>query len=57
VMLYASGLLVGPLAEGVALDAWNPHGLMVVLGAISAAYTVFLLTRVRRIGIARPAQP
>jgi len=48
VMLYASGLLVGPLAEGVALDAWNPHGLMVVLGAISLIYVIFLMVRRRR---------
>ena len=45
VMLYASGLLLGPLAEGVALDAWNPHGLMVVLGAISLIYVIFLMVR------------
>ncbi len=32
VMLYASGLLAGPTIEGVALDAWNPHGLMVAPG-------------------------
>lgn len=42
VMLYAVGLLSGPLAEGVALDAWNPHGLMVVLALISGFYVLFL---------------
>jgi MFS family permease len=43
VMAYCIGLLVGPAGEGVALDLWNSHGLMVVLGAICAAYTVSLL--------------
>jgi MFS family permease len=45
VMLYALGLLVGPPAEGVALDVWNPHGLMAVLGASCLIYLVFLLAR------------
>jgi len=43
VLLYAAGLFSGPLAEGVALDAWNPHGLMVVLGAASLIYVGFLI--------------
>jgi MFS family permease len=42
VMLYAVGLLGGPMFEGVALDAWNPHGLMVVLALISGFYVLFL---------------
>lgn len=45
VMLYAIGLLSGPVVEGVALDAWNPHGLMVVLALISAFYVIFLMVR------------
>ena len=47
VMLYAVGLLSGPPAEGVALDAWNPHGLMVVLAAICLIYVIFLMVRRR----------
>lgn len=43
VILYSLGLLMGPAAEGVALDAWNPHGLLVVLGGICALYCGFLL--------------
>ncbi|MGZ6006191.1 MAG: MFS transporter [Rhizomicrobium sp.] len=43
VMLYAIGLLSGPMVEGVALDAWNPHGLMVVLALISVFYMIFLM--------------
>lgn len=45
VMLYAIGLLAGPSLEGVALDAWNPHGLMLVLGVITLIYVGFLLSR------------
>jgi len=45
VILYSLGLLAGPLGEGVALDAWNPHGLMLSLGLICAAYVGFLLFR------------
>jgi MFS family permease len=52
VMLYAVGLLAGPLAEGVALDAWNPHGLMAVLAVISVIYVIFLMVRRRDL---RPA--
>ena len=43
VILYSLGLLMGPAAEGVALDVWNPHGLLVLLGGICAAYALFLM--------------
>jgi MFS family permease len=45
ILLYCLGLLIGPAGEGAALDAWNPHGLMVVLGLICAAYAGFLVFR------------
>jgi MFS family permease len=35
-MLYAVGTLVGPSLGGIAIDVWNPHGLAVVIGLISA---------------------
>jgi hypothetical protein len=47
-MLYAVGLVSGPPLEGIALDAWNPHGLMVMLAAISLIYVIFLMVRRRR---------
>jgi MFS family permease len=47
VILYSLGLLLGPAVEGVALDLWNPNGLLVVLGGICAAY--FALITVRRL--------
>jgi MFS family permease len=54
VMLYSVGLLAGPPVEGVALDAWNPHGLMLVLGLISLIYVIFLILRSRRPAPAAP---
>jgi MFS family permease len=42
VILYSVGLLTGPAAEGVALDAWNPNGLLVALGSICGIYALLL---------------
>ncbi|MGD0189220.1 MAG: MFS transporter [Rhizomicrobium sp.] len=42
VMSYCIGLLAGPAIEGVALDVWNPNGLLVALAAISAGYVIYL---------------
>lgn len=49
IMSYCTGLLAGPALEGAALDAWNPHGLMVVLGTICAVYAGYLLVVQRQI--------
>lgn len=48
VMSYAMGLLLAPPLEGMALDVWNPHGLLVILGGISGAYVAFLIWQGRR---------
>lgn len=45
VMAYCMGLLAGPALEGAGLQLWNPHGLVLVLGTICAAYLGFLLVR------------
>jgi MFS family permease len=37
-MLYAIGTFVGPGLGGVGIDLWNPHGLAVVVGLISAVF-------------------
>jgi len=50
VIAYSLGMLLGPAAEGVALDAWNPHGLLVALGTICAIYVGFLLFRTAAAG-------
>lgn len=47
VMSYSAGLLFGPAAEGLALDAWNPHGLLAALAAISIVYIGVLAVRRR----------
>jgi MFS family permease len=43
VLAYCMGLLVGPAVEGAALQLWDPHGLVAVLGAICLGYLVFLV--------------
>ncbi len=48
VMLYAAGLLAGPMVEGIALDVWNPTGLMAALAGISLIYLTFLTVRRHR---------
>jgi MFS family permease len=48
VMFYCFGLLLGPAAEGVALDLWNPHGRLVVLAGICAAYVAYLILSGRK---------
>jgi MFS family permease len=35
-LLYAIGTFGGPALGGIAIDLWNPHGLAVVVGLISA---------------------
>jgi MFS family permease len=52
VMMYASGVVVGPAAMGAGMDLWRPHGLAVVIGAILAIYAVVAAVR---LATARPA--
>lgn len=35
-ILYATGTMVGPSLGGIAMDVWNPHGLVLVLALIPA---------------------
>lgn len=44
-MLYAIGTLAGPGLAGVAMDIWNPHGLAVVVGVISALLVAIVAYR------------
>lgn len=44
-ILYAIGTFVGPGLGGVAIDLWNPHGLAVVVGLISAVLTATVIYR------------
>lgn len=49
VIAYCAGMLLGPVAEGLGLDLWNPHGLLVVLGAICGIYAAIVMPWRRRI--------
>jgi len=40
VMMYSTGALVGPPLAGFAMDLWNPHGLIVALTGLCAAYVL-----------------
>jgi MFS family permease len=51
-IIYAMGVLIGPSLGGIGMDLWNPHGLPVVLGLISAA--LVLVVAIRTATIARP---
>jgi MFS family permease len=37
-ILYAAGTMAGPALGGVAMDLWNPHGLVLVLALIPALF-------------------
>lgn len=44
-ILYAVGTMVGPSLGGLAMDAWNPYGLVVILALIPAIFTVVVALR------------
>ncbi|MDE1174536.1 MAG: MFS transporter [Parvibaculaceae bacterium] len=48
VMMYAMGALTIPPLSGIAMDWWDPHGLMLVMGAICLVYIV--IAGVRALG-------
>jgi MFS family permease len=37
-ILYAAGVMAGPALGGIAMDAWNPHGLIAILALIPAVF-------------------
>jgi MFS family permease len=56
-VLYAIGVLVGPSLGGIGMDLWNPHGLPVVLGLISAILVAIIGYRTATIPRPRIAPP
>lgn len=52
VIMFGLGSMVGPTAGGVAMDLWNPHGMVVVVALACAIYMIFLAFR--RSGPATP---
>jgi predicted MFS family arabinose efflux permease len=49
ILMYATGMLVGPALIGAGMDIWNPHGLSAVTAAFMLAYTIFAALRIRRV--------
>jgi MFS family permease len=45
IIAYGLGSLAGPVLGGVAMDLWNPHGLLAMLTALFAALTVLSLVQ------------
>ena len=39
-ILYAGGVMAGPALGGMAMDVWNPHGLVAVLALIPAVFAM-----------------
>jgi MFS family permease len=44
-ILYATGTMAGPSLGGLAMDLWNPHGLVVVLALIPGIFVTVLAWR------------
>lgn len=38
IIMYSMGALVGPPVSGYAMELWNPHGLVIAIGAICGLY-------------------
>lgn len=47
IFLYAVGMLIGPASMGWGLDAWNPHGFIVVAACYLGGYTLLTALRIR----------
>lgn len=48
VMMYALGALTIPPISGIAMDWWNPHGLILVMGTICLIYIIIAAARAFR---------
>ncbi|MEM8852755.1 MAG: MFS transporter [Pseudomonadota bacterium] len=51
VMMYAVGMLVGPIALGGGLDLYEPHGFAIAIAAIFAIYVAMAFVRIGRSGV------
>ncbi|ORE96617.1 MFS permease [Stappia sp. 22II-S9-Z10] len=51
VMMYAFGMLVGPISLGAGLDLFPPHGFAIAIAAIFAIYVVLGSLRVMKDGV------
>ncbi len=48
ITMYGIGALFGPFLGGVAMDVWDPTGLMAVFFVLSGGYALFVFARIRR---------
>ena len=48
ITMYGLGALIGPFLGGVAMDIWDPNGLMAVMGALCGGYVLLVFARMRR---------
>lgn len=48
ITMYGIGALFGPFMGGVAMDIWDPNGLMVVFFGLAGAYALLVFARIRR---------
>ena len=48
IMSYGIGSLIGPVAGGIAMDLWNPHGLLTLFALLFATFLATTLTPARR---------
>lgn len=53
--VYEAGTLIGPLAAGVALDLWNPHGFLAIGVVANLVFLAVVIVRARR-GAGRPVR-
>ena len=45
IFMMSVGNIVGPVSAGIAMDLWNPYGLLLILGAVGAAYALLVAYR------------
>ncbi len=50
ILIIQIGSIAGPIAGGLGMDAWDPHGLVVVLAIASGLFCAFAIWRYRRFG-------
>jgi len=48
ITMYGIGALAGPFLGGVAMDIWDPNGLMVVFFGLCAGYGLMVFARIRK---------
>ena len=51
VMMYAGGMLIGPVLLGAGLDAYPPHGFAIAIAAMFALYVALAFMRIGRRGL------